>query len=136
MGIGMGFAPRKPLGLGGHRGGNDDGLGLIPRRAPAWASRQVEAEAKAGSNRGRLHAARSAEAEADKKLRAQIEALPLSKDVTISQAAKQDERVARAVDDAMARARIGQTKYHEDGSATVQLYLDLEQVWDALERAR
>jgi hypothetical protein len=135
--VGMGFAPRRPLGLGAGR--NDridtDGL-LIPRRPPSWISRQIDAEATADSTRGRLHAARNAEAAADQKLRAQIEALPLSRDLTLGQAAQKDPRVARALDDALARARIGQTKYHEDGTATVQLYLDLEQVWDALERAR
>jgi hypothetical protein len=133
--FGPGFAPRRAFGLRPSRGADDAG-NLIPGRPPAWVSRQLDADGTAGSSKGRLHAARNAEADAEKKLRDQVEALPLSKDLTVGQAAQKDRRVARALSDALARARIGQTKYHEDGTATVQLYLDMDQVWDALERAR
>jgi hypothetical protein len=132
-GWGPGFAPRRAFGLRPDRRG-DDGI-VIPGRPPEWVGRQVDADGTAGSDRGRLHAARNAEADAEKALRKLVEDLPLSRDLTVGQAAKNDRRVGRALDEALGRARIGQTKYHEDGTATVRLYLELEDVWYALERA-
>jgi len=125
----LGFAPRRPMGLdrNGRRPPNAE--------APAWATQRIEADGIGTARRGRLMAARAAESGAEAKLRLQIEALELKAGRTIGQAAKESKRVDVAVTRALHTARIGKTEYREDGSAKVDLYLDLENLWAELKDA-
>lgn len=107
-------------------------FGLKPQRnAPDWASRRLDAEGAGTRQAGqsRLQVARAAEADADARLRARLLDLPLSRDRTIGQAARDDKRVADAVTRALRYARIARTDYRDDGSARVELYLDLTHLW-------
>ncbi|HSI32983.1 MAG: hypothetical protein ACAI43_04775, partial [Phycisphaerae bacterium] len=109
-----------------------------PRRggadAPAWVGRRLEADGIGTPRKGRLMTARAAEAGAEAKLRAQVEALEW-RGRTIGEAAKDSRRVDAAVTRALQAARIGKTEYREDGSARVDLYLDLESLWAELRDA-
>ncbi|HYE19830.1 MAG TPA: hypothetical protein VEA69_15375 [Tepidisphaeraceae bacterium] len=127
----IGFAPRRVMGLPG----GDNGGGL--RRgadAPAWVGRRLEADGIGTPRKGRLMTARAAEAGAEAKLRAQVEALEW-RGRTIGVAAKDSRRIDAAVTRALQAARIGKTEYREDGSARVDLYLDLETLWAELREA-
>jgi len=124
----LGFAPRRAMGL-------DRGKRGVPgarAEAPAWVAKRLEADGIGTARRGRLMAARAAETGAEAKLRLQIEALEWKPGRTIGEAAKENKRVDAAVTRALHAARIGKTEYREDGSAKVDLYLDLENLWAEL----
>ena len=80
-------------------------------------------------------AARAAESGAEAKLRVQVEALEWKPGRTIGEAAKQSKQIDAAITRALHAARIGKTDYREDGSAKVDLYLDLENLWAELKDA-
>ena len=84
----------------------------------------------------KLRAARAAEAVAEEKLRREIERLPWDEKQTLADVAKSDPRVVRAIDRALARARIGGTKYAEDHTAEVELHLDLDVLWQEIRDAQ
>jgi hypothetical protein len=57
--------------------------------------------------------------------------LPLTKTLTIAQAAQRDSRIAEAVQRAVDQARTYKVEYDQDG-ARVQVNLDLSNLWDEL----
>ena len=105
----------------------------VGRAAPAWVDQQIDADG-AGSPRGsRLKAARAAEADAQAKLRAKVDALSMpAGGATIGDTAKQDSRVNDAVARAISRARPAKVDYPPDGSARVHVTLDLRDVWEEI----
>jgi hypothetical protein len=112
-----GFAP-KPFGLRGRR--------------PEWAHRRIEAQATSTPARTKLLAARSAEFAAEEKLRVQIEALPYNKNQTLGEAAAADKRIAQAISRSLTHSRIASADYRDDGSANVEVFLDLDDLWQEL----
>jgi hypothetical protein len=124
--------------LVGNANGNDVRIDKpldVPRRAPAWAAKRLEAVGKGdASDRGKLAAARAAETAAEEKLRAMIEDLTLG-DASLGKLARTDARVAQAIKHAIARAKVGEADYHRDGSADVTVYTDLSDLWDELRGA-
>jgi hypothetical protein len=133
--VGRGVPPAEGGG-GGPAIGNQvigrprDGLVGAAGR-PLWADRRLSERGTAGPARGRskLAAARVAQAAAEDKLRAQIEALVLDGQRTLGDAAKQDPRVEQAIRRALAASRIGRADYKDDGGADVDVFLDLDTLW-------
>jgi hypothetical protein len=101
----------------------------IPARAPAWATRQAEAEATSPAHGSKLLTARVAEAIALKKLSEQIDSLPFTGEMTIAQAAQRDPRIEQAVSRAMRRARPFKVDYGGKGAVTVHVALNLAELW-------
>jgi hypothetical protein len=105
----------------------------LPRRAPAWVADHIELDATAeASPDSQLRAARLAEAAARRKILDKINELPLSRRVTVGQAAQQDPRIRNAVAQAVGQAQIIKTDYSHKKIVTITLRLDLQDLWDAL----
>jgi hypothetical protein len=107
----------------------------LPKGAPAWAKKRIQATGRGETGRGKLANARLAEASAEEKLRVQIEDLTLNDGVSIGKAARTDARVAQAIKRALAKAKVDDADYHRDGSADVTVYLDLDKLWQELHDA-
>jgi len=108
----------------------------LPSQAPAWTTQTLSARGSAASAAGLLRAARAAKLAALEELRAQVEALPLSANLTLGDAAKKDARIAAALERGIERAQVANVEYDspQRGSATTRLTLDLEEVWRELAR--
>ena len=108
----------------------------LPAAAPAWAETHAQASGTAAMTGSKLRSALSAETIARRKLREEIDALPLSQRQTIAQAATQDARLRRVLDRIVAdekKAKITQTEYDEaHGKVTVHVSLELRELWDEL----
>jgi len=102
----------------------------LPQAPPDWATRQLDTDAVAEGDG--LKARRIAEIVAMQRLRSQVEALPLNSTTTLGQAAKVDPRVARALENVLARAPATKVDYQQHGVVKVRVTLDLEVVWRAL----
>jgi hypothetical protein len=134
-----GAAAELPAGKGG---GRPDDIGnavigrrpplVLPDQPPAWVQRRLSANGLGAREKSKLRAARAAESAAEEKLRREIEDLPLTERQTIGQAAKADPRVDRAITRAINRSRISRANYHDDGAADVDVYLDLDALWQEL----
>jgi hypothetical protein len=107
----------------------------LPPRAPSWVRQRVDVEAVADLTESKLKCAREAEAAARRKLAAEINALPLTRGITIGKAAEQDPRVRDAVYAALDKARTTSTDYTHKKGVAVTLQLDLQDLWDALRGA-
>lgn len=108
---------------------------IVGDDAPAWIDRRLTADGTAPRDQSKLRSARAAEADALKKLEAQIHALPLNAETTIARAAKQNGRIEDAVQRALRSARIVSTDYaRPDGSVGVKVELELRNVWEELLR--
>jgi hypothetical protein len=104
----------------------------MPPRAPEWTARRVDVQAVADTGDSKLKGAREAESAARRKLAAEIDALPLDRDLTVGKAAEQDPRVHDAVLVALDKARTTNTDYTHQKGVAVTLQLDLQDLWDAL----
>ena len=105
----------------------------IPADPPRWVVEQVDARGSSRAIDGRLKTARAAESAARARLRQQVEGLPLSRKLTLGDAARRDPRVRTAIDRAVDRARPRKINYLADGGAEVTFTLDLRDVWYQLE---
>jgi hypothetical protein len=103
---------------------------------PEWIRRQIDASATAVASASQLRSARVAETDAMRKLRAQLEALPLAKDVTVGSAAQSDPRIAEAIERTMDHARLYKVDYHEDGSVTAYVSVETMGLWGEISRGR
>jgi hypothetical protein len=112
------------------------GAPVLPARPPDWVTHQLDAEGVGSVQGSKLRSARLAEADALGKLREQVEALSLSRDQHVGDLAREDPRIAQAVDRALGYARIAKTDYRADSSATVRLVLDLRDLWEEMRHAR
>lgn len=101
-----------------------------PLRTPDWVSELIEAGATADPVEGRpaLKTARAAERAASDALRGRIERLSWEGG-TLADAAGADNAVARALDRAVAAARVVRVDYRADGSVAVRLMVDGRVVW-------
>jgi hypothetical protein len=117
------------------------GVGAVPRAAihpsgaiPDWADDQVDAEGAGTPCGAPLKAARAAERDAQAQLRTKVESLPLAgpPPTTLGALAKQDPRVADAINRSLDKARLSKVRYLPDGGAKVRLTLDLRGVWDEI----
>jgi hypothetical protein len=126
-----GKASGRPGDIGNAVIGHRPALAL-PEQAPAWVQRRLTATGRGARENSKLRAARAAESAAEEKLRHEIEDLPLTERQTIGQAAKSEPRIDRAVSRALNRARISRANYHDDGAADVDVYLDLDVLWQEL----
>jgi hypothetical protein len=107
-------------------------LAAIPLDPPRWANQSLEASGE--SDVAGLKGARAAETKALEDLRRQIAGLQLSGATTIGEAARNDPRVARALDEALRQAKVSRITYQPD-HVNVRLGLDLEQLWQLLSAA-
>jgi hypothetical protein len=108
----------------------------LPDQPPAWAEQSIDAEAIAPAGKNSLIARTHAQDQASTNLRARIGALPLSRTMTLDQAASKDPRVALAINRAMLRARVTRTDWKQPGGAVlVAMTLDPWVVWSELRQA-
>jgi hypothetical protein len=104
----------------------------LPDNPPDWVQQQLDAEGSSKAKKDKLKAARAAEADALVRLRSQVDALPISGDLTVGEAQKRDKRLAEAVDRAVKEARPYKVDYESDGRVRVKVNLDLREVWEAI----
>ena len=103
--------------------------------SPDWIDRQLFAESVAGGHgisAPPLRLARTAQAAALDKIRAQLLALPLNGRGTVGDAARSAVGVDAAVDRSMRCVHVSNVECRADGSVRVQATLNLRDVWDAL----
>lgn len=109
---------------------------IIMRGLPAWANDPLVAEGSSAAGESRLRTARLAERIAKDQLRERIEKLVINTDLTLKQAAASNPRVGQAIERAVESARVYQVDYNPDGSATVRVTLDPNELIDELTSAR
>lgn len=102
-----------------------------PTEAPVWATDQATATGRADGSG--LRGARAAEEVAVRLLRRQVEQFQLSPGLLVGPACD-DRALARALDEAMASARVDETLY-ERQQVTVRVSMDLSVVWRRLSAA-
>jgi hypothetical protein len=109
---------------------------VIPTQPPDWARRAValHGDGSAPLRRTQLLTTQAAENSAYDDLRGQIDQLPLEGSITVGQAARQDPAVARAVEQAVRRAKVYKIDYRADGGANIKVSLDARDLWDELRR--
>jgi hypothetical protein len=103
----------------------------MPAVPPDWTSQFLRAEGSHGPMISKLRAARAAEQKALVDLRKQVDALQLTPTATVGDAAR-DPAVNQAIGRAIQRAKLTQLHYLADGGATVQVTVDLADVWREL----
>jgi hypothetical protein len=108
----------------------------LPVAPPKWASQSLRADGKSGPTSTKLRAARLAEIDALANLRHQIDDLPATPTATLGQAAKTSPDVNQAIARAVQRARLTKVDYLADGGASVQVNLNLADLWRDLDAAR
>lgn len=110
-------------------------VGLIANQAPEWIDRRLTSLGTAPRDDSKLRSARAAETDAIKNLEAQVRELPLSGQMTIAHAARQNGRVEDAIQRGLRSARVLSTDYaRPDGSVGVTVELELRRVWEELLR--
>ncbi|MGA3065458.1 MAG: hypothetical protein ABSF29_01290 [Tepidisphaeraceae bacterium] len=108
----------------------------LPDPPPDWIFQQLDASASATAD-SPLLAARAAELAATSNLRQQIQKLPLPQGKTVQDLAAENPRFAQAIDRTLARsAHVYSVEYHPDGSASVRISLNLQDLWQMLWLAR
>ncbi len=108
---------------------------VLPKDPPVWADQQIDATGIAHGQRKSLLVTQDARDIALKRLREQIHALPLTKDLNIGQAAKTDADINDAVEDAVQhRSHVYKVRYLDDGNVETRLSLDLSDLWAELQR--
>ena len=85
---------------------------------------------------GALKARGEAEAGALQQVRAKVDALPLAGGTTVGDAAKANPRLGRALDSAIRRKYTTKVNYLPKGVVRVDVSLDLEEVWGAVNTNR
>ncbi len=106
---------------------------IVLRGVPAWGGDPINAEAtSAPVGKSRLRTARAAEQKATDALQRLVLQLKLDDQTTLDQAASKDARITDAIGRAIARARTYQVDYNPDGSATVRMTLDPNDLIDEL----
>jgi hypothetical protein len=96
---------------------------------------QLTADSAAAAGDSPLKSGVAAEADARAKLRTQVEMLPLTRGMTLGEAAKQDERLQAAVERAIAHAP-AKVQYQPGGSTRARISLDLHTLWNEISADR
>jgi hypothetical protein len=103
---------------------------------PDWVYHQLDAVGN-GTAQTQLLSARAAQLAASNNLRRQIEELPMPNNQTLKNIADQDPRISAAIDRALTRtAHVYSIDYQPDGSVTVRISLDLQDLWEAIVTAK
>lgn len=102
------------------------------REVPPWINEPIVAEGKIASGESRLKTARQAERVARDRLRERIEQLQINAGQTLRESAASDPRVRQAIDRSVDQARVYQVDYAADGSVTVRVMLDPNELLDEL----
>jgi hypothetical protein len=106
----------------------------LPASPPQWLGQLIETEALAQPTVSPMQASKlrtktAAESRATQTLHEQINSLQLSGEMTLGDAAKNDPRIAEAIDRAMLRARVYKVEYRADGSVMVRMMIDPRDLW-------
>lgn len=107
----------------------------LPAQPPSWITELIEAEAVAEAQPKRIFTKSAAEARATEILRVRIGALPLTRTMSIEDAARKDPRILGAINGALLRARTFKTDFRADGSVMVRMTLDARTLWNELTQA-
>ncbi|GIW77128.1 MAG: hypothetical protein KatS3mg104_2191 [Phycisphaerae bacterium] len=102
---------------------------------PLWVNDPIVAEGSSRLGESRLKTARQAERIARNRLRERIEQLEITPGQTLRQAVTSDPRVRQSIDRAVEQARVYQVDYAADGSVTVRVTLDPNELLDELSRS-
>jgi hypothetical protein len=104
----------------------------LPARPPAWVEKSIAVVGTSPAKGGKLKTSGAAERDAQSKLTERIEMLELNPNLTVGQAARQDQRISTAIARAVKRASPHKFQYNADGSATVYVDFDLRDLWEEL----
>lgn len=102
---------------------------------PLWVNDPIVAEGSSRPVESRLKTARQAERIARNRLRERIEQLEMTPGQTLRQSVTSDPRVRQSIDRAVEQARVYQVDYAADGSVTVRVTLDPNELLDELSRS-
>jgi hypothetical protein len=102
---------------------------VLPEQPPTWLGQLIQSEAVAPPANSMLRTKHLAESSASQTLRDRINAMQLTRQLSIGEAAKQDPRIADAVDRVLLRARIYKVEYRADGSVMVRMMIDSRDLW-------
>lgn len=105
------------------------------REIPPWVNDPIVAEGSIRSDESPLKTARRAERIARDRLRERVEQLEINSGQTLRESAVSDPWVRQAIDRAVDRARVYQVDYASDGSVTVRVTLDPNELLDELNRS-
>jgi hypothetical protein len=106
----------------------------LPDQPPDWTAHRLIATAT-GRGRNSLRAASAAEAIALHALREKVYQLPIGHGATLSDAADSDPDLAAAIDGAVTRnCHVETVEYIGDRVASVRLVLNLQDLWDGIQR--
>jgi hypothetical protein len=100
--------------------------------APAWSRELILIEGEAPAGATRLQTIRSAEREAQVRLRQAVLTLTMPDGTTISEQVAVRGSVADAVERALALTNTARVTFRADGSASVQVVLDGRTLWQAI----
>jgi hypothetical protein len=108
---------------------------LIPQLPPSWVDHQLEAAGRSPPLSPALKTLRAAQADAQQSLLRQLQNLPLTSQVHLSEAMERNPAIQQAVERALGQARIDRVQYKEDGGVEVRMTLPLWQLWRELVQA-
>lgn len=107
----------------------------LPDRPPEWVGTLLTTEASSPGLGTPLGTKSAAERKATENLRARINALPLTRTQALEEAARQNPRIADAIDRTLLRARVYGVSYGADRSIAVKMSIDSNDLWTALRYA-
>ncbi len=104
---------------------------VLPAEPPRWVRDAIDVDGAAHGGGPLLRTARVAEDSAMQRMRARVEALPLSPGLTLGQAAHQDAHVADGLTRAMRFAHTYKVDYNDPvpGAVRIKVHIELEDVW-------
>lgn len=104
----------------------------LPAQPPDWVAQPLDAAGQATFTDDRLRTKIKAEDAASDNLRKKLLALPLEKNRTVGDVAKNDRLVTDAVNRAVSRARVYHVEYLADGDVSVKMIMDPRDFWQEL----
>jgi hypothetical protein len=104
----------------------------LPAQAPDWVAQPLEANGEAKFNENHLKTKIQAEDKASDALRSKLGSLPLTKDRTVGDVAKNDPLVRDAIERAISRAHIYGLSVRANGDVDVKMIMDPRDFWQEL----
>jgi hypothetical protein len=107
----------------------------LPAQLPFWVGTLIDAEGSSSFNTNPLRTKNAAVNKATENLRSRINSLTLDRNLTLEDAAKQDPRIAEAINRTLLRARVYKVEYLADQSISVRMTIDSRDLWGELLQA-
>ncbi len=136
------FSRRAPIAVGrasvsGHPISTREVINTIdlPSQLPMWVGSLLDAEGTSPATSTALRTKTAAETKATENLHARINSLPLTRSMTLGEAAKEDVRISDAINRTLLRARVYKVEYAADRSISVRMSIDSRDLWSELRQA-